>query len=387
MLELYYGNAVRGRQRFSRPDVESRLMSRLAQGGGVRMFGLRRIGKSTLRNFAIEQLEAEGRSVAYIDGQGLHSLGDLLSRLFQSMPSKKSFSQRVAGALAAGPIRVAVEAIATGAEFDHAAIPAYWQLLSEAIRKSLKEDDAKSVLVIDEFTYIVSNMVNRGQAADVDRLLASMREWRDGGMTMLLTGSIGLTSLARRHGINLEHVNDLQPFDVPEMSEEQARAFIADATAGPPQGRWTQAHTDELIRQVGAFYPCFLVRGLLEVGPKTPPDPEKFEVIFEEHVRPDVHGEFLRQFDRRFDEYRELPDGERETIILPALMAILDSKAPCPHDEIPCPAPFTQVRLGVVLDMLVEDGFVRFTQKIDGTRFWKPASSLAKIWWSGKRWA
>jgi len=46
---------VRGAQRFPRPDLENRLMTKLQQGGGVRMFGLRRIGKSTMREYAIEQ--------------------------------------------------------------------------------------------------------------------------------------------------------------------------------------------------------------------------------------------------------------------------------------------------------------------------------------------
>lgn len=387
MLQLFYGNAVSGNQRFKRPALEKRLMTKLRQGGGVRMFGLRRIGKSTLRNYVIEQLQAEGRVVAYIDGQGLHSLGDLLSRLFQAMPQKRNFSDRVIGALAVGPIRIAVEAISKGGEFDQAAIPAYWQILSDAIRRSLQEDGAKPVLVIDEFTYVVSNMVKQGNAGDVDRLLASMREWRDGGMTMLLTGSIGLTSLARRHGINLEHVNDLQPFDVPELTEAEARAFIDEATSSVKQSQWTQAHTDELIHQVGTFYPCFLVRGMLELGIADPPSPNKFGEIFEDEVRPDVHNEFVRQFDRRFAEYEELPNDERELLIVPALAAIMATTDSCPHDAIPCPPGVNQRQLGLMLDMLIEDGFIRFSQKNDGTRHWRAASSLSRMWWAGRNWS
>src|SRR4028118_2363103 len=113
-LTLFYGNAVRGEHRFPRPDLESRLMNKLNQGGGVRMFGLRRIGKSTLREFVREPLEAENRPYAYFDGQGLHSLSDLLSRLFQTMPAKQNFSQRVLRVVAAGPIRAAGEATAHG---------------------------------------------------------------------------------------------------------------------------------------------------------------------------------------------------------------------------------------------------------------------------------
>jgi hypothetical protein len=351
------------------------------------MFGLRRIGKSTLREYAIERFQAEGRPYAFIDGQGLHSLSDLLSRLFRAMPAKQNFGQRVLGAIAAGPVRIAVEAVSKGLDHDQSAIPAYWQLLSEAIRKALQNEGPKPVLVIDEFTYIVENMIKKGAGADVDRLLASMREWRDAGMTMLLTGSIGLTGLARRHDINLEHVNDLQPFDIPELTDAEARAFIHAATETTSQSKWTQAHTEEFMNQVGAFYPCFLVRGLLDVDFRSPPDPSEFEQIFEDRVRPEVHGEFLRQFNRRFTEYGELPDEERDKLILPALKAIMQATDYCDHAKIPCASPFTQVRLGRALDMLVEDGFVRFSQKVNGTRHWRPASNLSKMWWAGRNWA
>jgi len=362
-------------------------MSKLNQGGGIRMFGLRRIGKSTLREYALERLEAEGRSYAYIDGQGLHSLSELLSRLFLAMPAQQNFTQRVLKSLAAGPVRIAIEALAKGLDHDQSAIPAYWQVLAEAIRKALQSEGAKPVLVIDEFTYLVENMIKKGGSADVDRLLASMREWRDAGMTMLLTGSIGLTGLARRHGINLEHVNDLQPFDIPELTETEARAFVQAATESTSQGKWTQAHTDEFINQVGAFYPAFLVRGLLDVQFKSPPGPGEFEHIFEDRVRPEVHREFVGQFNRRFAEYGELAEDEREKLILPALKAIMESSEPVAHTTIPCPAPFTQLRLGWALDMLVEDGFVRFSQKANGMRHWRPASNLAKMWWAGRNWA
>lgn len=387
-LDLYYGGAVRGKNRFPRPDLERRFMTKLEQGSGVRMFGLRRIGKSTMRQFALEQFTAQGRPHAFIDGQGLHSLGDLLSRLFQAMPTRQqNFGERVLRAVTAGPARVAIEALAKGLDHDDKLIPAYWQLLSSGIRQTLQDEAVRPVLVIDEFTYVIQNMVKRGSEADIDGLLASMREWRDVGMTMLLTGSIGLTGQARRYGLNLEHVNDLQPFDIPELGEDEARAFVFAATNQASEGRWTEAHTEELLRQVGALYPSFLVRGLQEIGVKNPPAPETFEETFEEQIRPDVHGEFVRQFNRRFDEYGALPNGERTGLILPALTSIMESDPHCDHTELPCADAFSQLDLGSVLDMLVEDGFVRFSQKSGGERLWRPASNLAKIWWSGRNWA
>ncbi|MCU0755611.1 MAG: hypothetical protein MUE46_10900 [Xanthomonadales bacterium] len=48
-LELHYGGAVSGEQKFARPALEARFLDLFRGGAGIKMFGLRRIGKSTLR--------------------------------------------------------------------------------------------------------------------------------------------------------------------------------------------------------------------------------------------------------------------------------------------------------------------------------------------------
>jgi hypothetical protein len=192
-------------------------------------------------------------------------------------------------------------------------------------------------------------------------------------------------ALARKHRLSIEHLNDLQPFAVPELTEKEARKFIRQATEAPSKGKWTGAHTDEFLRQSGVFYPCFLVRGLLEIGVEDPADPADFDTIFAEHVRPDLHADFYKQFDRRFTIYAGLLKGEQSRLILPALKAIMEADGACPHESIVCDASFTRVELALALDMLFEDGFIHFTEDANGLRLWKPASRLAKLWWNRSR--
>jgi len=388
VLDLNYGNGVAGAQRFSRPALEARLMRTLTQSAGIKMFGLRRIGKTTLRLYATEQVRHMGRPCICIDGQGMHSLGDLLGSLHAAMPGERNFMNRALTLVSSAPARTALEAVFSGMGQEETALSAYWQMVSSAIRAALRGDGPKPVLMIDEFTYLISNMIARfgpNGRDDADRLLASLREWRGDGMTMLLTGSIGLTGLARTHRLTLEHMNDLQPFTVPELSLEEARRFLREATEATPPGSWTEDHSDEFLRQVGIFYPAFLVRGLLEIGIDDPPDPAGFAAIFSERVRPDLHADFLNQFDRRFSAYAGLPNDERVKLILPALKAAMATDGGCDHDSIPCDAPFTRIDLSVALAMLAEDGFVGFTEDADGIRRWKPASGLARLWWRRAR--
>ena len=102
-------------------------------------------------------------------------------------------------------------------------------------------------------------------------------------------------------------------------------------------------------------------------------------------MRPDLHDDFYKQFNRRFSAYAELPNDEQQKLILPALKAVMDAKSACPQDSITCDAPFTQVSLALALTMLAEDGFIHFTEKANGKRLWKPASRLAKLWWQRSR--
>jgi hypothetical protein len=287
----------------------------------------------------------------------------------------------------AGPASGVLEAISTGTAFQENVLSAHWHVVSEAIKKALRQDGPKPVLVIDEFSYVIDNMIKRDARLgreDADKLLASMREWRGEGMTMLLTGSLGITALTRKHALNVEHLNDLQPFAVPELTAAEAREFIRQATETLSQGRWTEAHTAQFLKEVGVFYPCFLVRGLLEIGVEHPAAPEEFATIFAERVRPDLHGDFYNQFDRRFKAYEDLPDDEQEKLILPALKAVMAQPA-CSTDTIPCDPAFTRIDLALVLTMLAEDGFIHFTEDSEGERLWKPASRLAQLWWKRAR--
>ena len=384
-LQLNYGNAVTGDQRFERPELQNRLMRTLDHSAGVKMFGLRRIGKSTLRLYATEQLEKQGRPVTAIDGQGLQSLSDFLARLFTAMPQGQGFMHRALSLATKGPAQAALEAVARGTGHEDALLSAYWQMVSAAIRKALESETSRPILIVDEFTYLIGNLLKRPNGAeDVDKLLAAMREWRAEGMTMLLTGSIGLTALARTHGVTVEHLNDLQPFTVPELTAEEARDFVRQATQ-PAGKRWTEAHTEAFFAESDVLYPCFLVRSLLQLGSDNPPEPAAFPHIFEEYVRSDLHEDFYGQFNRRFMAYKKLPSDEQAKLILPALKAIMEAEGPVPQETLQSEPPFTRVDLAVALGMLHEDGFIQPRERAGGVRLWKPGSSLASGWWRRSR--
>lgn len=385
-LELLYGNAVTGNQRFQRPKLQERLLRTLDRSVGIKMFGLRRIGKSTLRLFVIEQMQQSGKQVAFVDAQGLHSIEDLLAELFRALPQETKLTSKALGFLAKdSPIRNTLEALAKGTKLGENVVAAYWKEAYNSIRDALKQSDNPPLLVIDEFTFLLKNVLEadpKAGRAQVDHLLAAMREWRDAGMKMLLTGSIGLTALSRQHQLNCEHLNDLLPFEVPELSEAEAREFIAQATTNPP---WSEAHSNEFIRQCGVLYPSFLVKGLLEIGIEAPAAPECFADIFAEYVRPILHEDFYQQFNKRFRVYGDIDKQQQNQLVLPVLKRVMEADAGTSLDDLGLADNYTRIDLAEVLDMLVEDGFLRFSEDAEANRTWYPASRLAAFWWKRAR--
>lgn len=375
LLKLHYGTAVSGDQCFGRPDLEARLLRQLESTNGVKMFGLRRIGKSTLTKYVIAQLEKDGRPYAFFDGQGLNSLSDFLTRWLHAMPQQVNLFDKALAVVGNSPAKGVLEALTKGTQFDEATLDAYWQAVSDAISKASAEG-TPPILIIDEFSMFMSNLIKKHGPETADRLLASMREWRTAGVRMLLTGSIGMQALAREHSLNHDHLNDLEHFSIPELTEAEAREFVRQGTDART---WTDAHTDEFLKQTGVYYPCFLVKGLLEVGAGL--QPQDFGAKFSQHVRPHLHADFFKQFDRRFKAYDALPDDRRKELILPALAAIMSADAPVPQATLPRAEKFDSSDLKEAMDMLVEDGFLDFTSDADFESHWYPASRLARIWW------
>lgn len=172
---------------------------------------------------------------------------------------------------------------------------------------------------------------------------------------------------------------------MPELTEDEAREFIRQATEEPSQGRWTEEHTREFIKQSGVLYPSFLVKGLLEIGVESPPPAAAFAEIFAKYVRPVLHEDFYNQFNKRFRFYGEIDKEGQKKLVVPVLKRIMEAADETRLDDFELAEGYSRIDLAEFLDMLVEDGFIHFTEDADANRTWVPASRLARWWWKRSR--
>ncbi|GEO80828.1 hypothetical protein [Pararhodospirillum oryzae] len=389
MLELFYGGPVSGNQRFARPALEADMMRKMSETNGLSLFGLRRIGKSTLRLHAQETLaRTEGHTVVFVDAQGINSIDQFLFAILRGIP-KESIPGKMLDLLSGNPalpetLRNALKGLVSKGTETQDLISGYWPLISSEIADALARDRSPKTLIVDEFSFLIRNMAQAEPAtaaARVNALLASMRQWRENGLRMLLTGSIGLTGLVRQYKFDREHLNDLQAFTVPELTEEEARAFVTQATHEPSNGSWTAEHTSAFLSACGAFYPCFLVKGLQALDRAAPPPPDTLEALFRRQVRADLHDLFINQFDKTLGRYRETDRAHADSVLLPILRAVLDTPDGRPEPVLEPSPPYDTVDIRTALTMLREDGFLDRDMGANDDRVWRPASRLTTLWW------
>ena len=133
------------------------------------------------------------------------------------------------------------------------------------------------------------------------------------------------------------------------------------------------------------LYPSFLVKGLLEIGITTSPQPEAFADIFARDVRPVLHEDFYSQFNKRFKLYGEIDKNSQKEIVVPVLRRVMEAENGAQLDDFELAENYSRIDLAEFLDMLVEDGFIHFSEDVDANRTWMPASRLAKLWWKRSR--
>lgn len=272
-----------------------------------------------------------------------------------------------------------------------ATITAYWQTIADQIAGLLRQDQPKLLLTIDEFPLMCTGIIERDGLdlgrVSVNQLLAALRLWRDAGLKMLLTGSIGMAAIERRYQLNPFHLNDLPPFSVPPLGDrepEEARRFVEALVRGTPGlAGWTEAHTDALLHESVVHYPSFLQFAFLKLGTPPLPSPGEFEEIFATSIRPELDNPFLDQFDVRLNAYRALEDGIAG-VACEILAHVVDAyPEPCPRAvlEAAVSTELDGFTLAEVFKLLREDGFLLERTHRDGAQVWRLSSALVLVWW------
>ncbi|NQZ10066.1 MAG: hypothetical protein HRT35_23185 [Algicola sp.] len=394
-LKRHFGGAVSGDQFWPRPEIVDNLVNTIKDGESVSLFGLRRIGKSSAMAEAARIIsqgkDANKYTIVEIDAQDYNALDKLLTEILVAVPSDSnlftSLKKRLIGnRMFPEAVKKGLELILNmgGSDADFSkSLPNYWGPVCAEIIKAIEESGTQLILMIDEFPYMCKNLLAKEGGRDfVDNLLATFRNWRQGPVTMVMSGSIGMQFLIREHQLEFLHFNDCFAVDIPPLaSRAEAKAMLDALVQSTEVDNWLEETSETLLDEVTVYYPSFLQHAFSRLKAANVRSRPQIEEHFAEHIRPAWDSTFFDQFDIRLKVYDEvLRDLSRAVF---AQMA--DDKHVLRDDLAAAITTTQQEQLTEALKILKEDGFLSRRAARDGSESWRFCSPLVETWWQQRQ--
>ncbi|MDG4551161.1 MAG: hypothetical protein P9F19_17470 [Candidatus Contendobacter sp.] len=366
----------------------------LLTGNSVSLFGLRRIGKSSLL-VGIEELIRKGKAVPVtLELQGAHRIETLVGKLMQACEKEgqgtlvDGIRSLYAGASTRMPAAVrAVYRLVTGGAGEGQESQAgvkdvldYLEVALGPLAEKLQKSDRKIVLILDELPFFCQDLHGQGGAdkRHVAAFLSELRRWRRDGLTMLVGGSIGVHRLERDLGIDPNLFGDLNHEQLPPLENEDAAALVAALVRGCAFDFWTPEHAQGVIAAPPAAYPTFFQSIFLELQRAARGralTAERTGEIAVETTEKLLQDNFFPQFNHRLT-YYEAAEAE---VAMKLFRVLAREPTPIAADVLgkEFPEDWPLARKTALLAALRQDDFL---QKLPGNHF-AFAMPLVAAWW------
>lgn len=227
------GQAVSGNDFFERPQVVNKIRRAIRNGNQIYLSAPRRVGKTSIMYHLCDHPE-DGQTFIYVITQSVDSVDGFYKELAKQVISSEAFGklgrtgktlkQSFTDLLQRLTLKVNVPGLGevgldkgtqTSLQTD------FTELLEE-----LDLDGGRLIIMVDEFTETIDNILVQHGKQEAKRFLQSFRELMHnrkltGHVQFLLTGSIGLQPLVQKLGAT-DLINQLNILDVPALSEDEA---------------------------------------------------------------------------------------------------------------------------------------------------------------------
>jgi uncharacterized protein len=233
-MRTVVGSPVEGEDFFDR-DSERRRMWRRLETDSLLLLAPRRIGKTSLMRALCAEADQHGfravsLSFAACDDE-MHCVRELSKAVASAKGLDLSALQRAlkgllpdVKSLTIGPLGIELET----------SEPPDWRALGEALTRSIGTLAGRWLIAVDEVPVFLLNLLKRedglGRVRGFLYWLRNLRQDHHAQVRWILAGSIGLDTVAARHGLG-DTVNDLMPMPLgafePEIADQFLRALAA----------------------------------------------------------------------------------------------------------------------------------------------------------------
>lgn len=387
-MRIRYGNSVEGTDYLPRVDIERRIVDTLMRGDSASLFGLRRIGKSSVMRAVSKRLESD-RHVIAMDVQSIGHLGNFFKEYLKAL-ARSGCGKEITEALNSAQTIPAIilDALlpwlrskgkpAQGSPQQHD-LSEYSVAIGRFIGDQINtlELERRPVLLLDEVVDLCDHAMKAGATPpQIESLLGQLTFWRKQGMPMLITGSIGMHSWVRRHNIDGNLLRDLNRFDLLPLSEGEASGMVSALATGAGLSWWREDMTGWLIGALPALYPAIIQYAMQHLQYECPPPgcdaAAIFDTLLRDRLMPEFETVFVGQFDERIKGY-----APKVTPIRTLIRQVCEQAAPMPHGDFMAKlTKIVKTEADVFAAMLREDGFLTISR----TQGVSPTSPLVRLW-------
>jgi len=245
---------------FDRDREAEKLWRYFKNGRNVLMLAPRRMGKTVLLERLQEEGERHGFRAIVLDVEGYRHEKDFFQQMCAAIQEELGAGQAIVGALTERLRRLVQGADNTQGDWRNLLLQMDWTLFADHLLAQLEKDTDHMpwVFLVDEITIFTKALLDsQGVTAASDflyKLRQLCREHRK--VRWLFTGSIGLDTIARRHGFEGALV-DLEIFSLEPFSLETARGFLQHI-AKKNGATLTEEAVSTLCERLGWLSPYYL---------------------------------------------------------------------------------------------------------------------------------
>jgi hypothetical protein len=235
-MKIIIGPAAEGEFYFDRPYLDEVFWKKLKESHNISIAAPRRVGKSSFMLNLLKN-DKEGYSCTYIITESINEPNEFFKKIYKTLLGLLSRGGKFKQFFEDVFKRLDIKKISlTEIEFGRNEIDYYEEIL--LLCKEVKENETKIVLLVDEFSQTVENIITDQGRETAKNFLHQCRELRQNlhvksKISFVYTGSIGLENLV----ISIDEprsISDLGHFTIPSLSKEEANKLITQIIDDDP---------------------------------------------------------------------------------------------------------------------------------------------------------
>lgn len=226
------GPPVSGNDFFDRPGEIKKILRALNSDTHIMISSPRRVGKTSIL-YRLADMDDNDYYFLYVITQSVNSEKEFFKRLSKALMESDSLTSS-ATRISEGTSKFLKKAIDKIKSIKGVEIKAGWRTNYRErfikILKSLQLDGSKVVIMVDEFTETVENIIKNESAGKAIQFLQSIRELRHdekirNNILFIFTGSIGLENVvARLDSVHL--ISDLNTVRINPLKKPEAEKLV-----------------------------------------------------------------------------------------------------------------------------------------------------------------